>query len=694
MLPEGRLFRALCCIALAICSAAVARAQTRHLSSEHVFAVEGLGLGSVALDGPWQFHLGDNMAWAKPDLDDATGQNGWEQISAAESWGAQGHRSYQGYAWYRLHLHLVPASGASPDFALLIPQIDNVYQIYWNGALVAQSGKMPPYPSWRESQAAQVFDAGPLRDGVLAIRVWSRPLFSYDDGLAGGITGAPFVGSLAAIADHKAALEHAWLQQNLYFFAIQAFYAALFGLSLLMWFRDRSLRVLLWMAVFCGGELAGSFIPRHHLPITFGDAYLLIQPALAFRDIGVWFLLLWLLNLNQNPRLMRVTRILAWIYLIEAIADGLLAFFNMGAPRVAFGIQVADALFTPVFVVVGMYPLIILAFAVRKRLDPARWAVAVFAFIAEMVQVFHDTVEQGSRFTHWTLANAVSTPLFTIYGNSFSIETIANTALLLSIAYAVYRYSRETLNRQQTIEQELRSVQELQQVLVPESLPALPGYAVTSAYRPAQEVGGDFFQIIPLEDGSALVVLGDVSGKGLKAAMTVALIVGAIRTLAETVAEPAEILAGLNRRVHGRLQHGFVTCLALRLGKDGNCAIANAGHPSPFLNGGEVNLPGALPLGLDAYASYETISVHLDVEDRLTLYTDGLLEARNAEGEIFGFDRLRELVSSEPDAHRVTKAAITFGQEDDITVLVLTRLPVAEEEAALRQALPLAPSLA
>ena len=89
---------------------------------------------------------------------------------------------------------------------------------------------------------------------------------------------------------------------------------------------------------------------------------------------------------------------------------------------------------------------------------------------------------------------------------------------------------------------------------MPETLPTLPGFTLTSAYRPAQEVGGDFFQIIPLEGGSALIILGDVSGKGHKAAMAVSLIVGAARMVAEFTRSPAEILSGLNRRLYGRLQ--------------------------------------------------------------------------------------------------------------------------------------------
>ncbi len=105
---------------------------------------------------------------------------------------------------------------------------------------------------------------------------------------------------------------------------------------------------------------------------------------------------------------------------------------------------------------------------------------------------------------------------------------------------------RAAVGRQAAIERELQSARELQQILIPETLPQLPGYALTSAYIPAQEVGGDFFQVIPLDGehaDSTLIVLGDVSGKGLKAAMAVSVIVGAVRSLADFTSSPAEILA-------------------------------------------------------------------------------------------------------------------------------------------------------
>jgi hypothetical protein len=139
--------------------------------------IDGLGKGVAPLAGPWQFHLGDSPAWAAPGVDDATGQNGWEQLTAATPWGTQGHASYTGYAWYRRQLNTTPAPGASPDVALLLPQIDDVYEIYWNGVPVGHLGKFPPRvdPLF---VPPQIYNLGPARSGVLAVRVLKLPSMS------------------------------------------------------------------------------------------------------------------------------------------------------------------------------------------------------------------------------------------------------------------------------------------------------------------------------------------------------------------------------------------------------------------------------------------------------------------------------------------------------------------------------------
>lgn len=252
--------------------------------------------------------------------------------------------------------------------------------------------------------------------------------------------------------------------------------------------------------------------------------------------------------------------------------------------------------------------------------------------------------------------------------NSLTQSLLGATALTIFVRDLI-RDRRE----KERLAAELAAGRAVQQVLIPEETPVIPGFNIQSVYKPFGEVGGDFFQIIPLPGGSTLIVLGDVSGKGLKAAMAVSLIVGAIRTFAEVTNSPAEILAGLNRRLHGRLQGGFATAIALRLDADGSCVLASAGHTSPFINDRELSLPGAFPLGLTAFATYEEQKLMLARSEHLALYTDGLLEARNATGELYSFERLKSLFASKPTAEQATQAAVDFGQDDDITVLTLRR---------------------
>ncbi len=663
------------------------------LSRVPVLTAEGLGKGAVALDGPWQLHLGDNPDWASPSVEDATGDGGWEQITADAPWGEQGHRSYTGYAWYRRHLRLAPAPGAAPDFSLYLPRVQDVYEVYWNGALVGKSGKFPPSSSYLYNPVPQIYPMGQARDGVLAVRVWKAPLDSFDTGLQGGFVATPLMGSATTLADRKTDFDYTWLRSRQYLFALNSLNFLVMALSLLAWLRDRSQKLLLWMSLYALTPLLGLFLVGLHLPWSYRFALGWLQPMHALGDISLWFLLLWLLRLTENRFLVRVALWLSWIDLIANVLDGALTLVDWTNPAAVHWEQGADGFLTIFETVPELFPLLIVGFALRKRLDLARWLVAIFAFTASLISNFRIAVSQGSRFTHWTLGSTINKPLFIILGNPFTPTTLANTGLLLSIVYAVYRYTREAALRQGAMEQELRSAQELQQVLIPELLPSLTGYSVTSAYIPAQEVGGDFFQVIPAGPGGASwLILGDVSGKGLRAAMTVSLIVGMLRTLIDFTTQPAEVLAGLNRRLYGRLHGGFVTCLVMLLEADGTCVLASAGHPAPFVNQQEIALPGALPLGLTSEAVYEPRTMSLQEGDHLVLYTDGLLEARAASGELYSFERLRHLMQRKPNAEEATKAATDFGQEDDITVLTLTRLAKGETSSTLLKAPVLAPA--
>ncbi|HET6219430.1 MAG TPA: SpoIIE family protein phosphatase, partial [Acidobacteriaceae bacterium] len=631
--------------------------------------IQGLGKGTVALDGDWQFHLGDDPAWASPALDDL----GWERIAVDKPWGEQTHFGYTGYAWYRRHVNFLPVSGVKPDLALLLPRIDDAYEVYWNGSLIGHQGKLPPHPHYYRDLPSEIVPLGQAGSGLLAFRVWKAPYFSADTGRAGGLNGPPLAGPADAIAAYKGNLNYRWLQGHLFGFAIQIIYGFIAFLGFISWFRNRTRRVLFWMSAWACALLLSSFFTGLRLPFTSNLSSGIQQPLLSVADIAIWYLLLYLLELDRNPALRRCTRILAYISIFCGVADGILILLDWSGPHVTM-LQIGDALLTIPTMLIETYPLVLIGFAIGKRLDTARWLVAILGALAQLTLGFQNFTGQGQRFTHWTISHRIP----------FELSGLEFTFLLISILYAVYRYSVEQSERQGALEQEFKSAQELQQVLIPETLPSLNGYAVTSAYRPAQQVGGDFFQLIAPPDGSALLVIGDVSGKGLKAAMTVSLIVGTIRTVADTVEDPAEVLSILNRRLHGRLKDGFVTCLALRLDAEGDCVLANAGHPAPFLNREELSLPGALPLGLDPGTEYEKVQLHLAIGDRLTLYTDGLLEARNPAGDIFSFDRLRALIATQPDAKQATDAAVAFGQDDDITVITLTRLaPGVESTTSL-----------
>ena len=659
---------AACCLNFA------APAQAPNAAGAHTLVIDGLGKGVAPLDGPWQFHLGDDPAWAAPGYDDSH----WEQLTANKTWGAQSHPSYTGFAWYRRTIKITTAPGADPNIALLIPVVDDAFELYWNGVKVGQLGTLPPHPVLYEGIPNHTFGLGPIRSGVLAVRVWKFALASNDPDNLGGFERMPLLGSPSAIAAEKGNRDFKWLQSRQFTFGLTSLYALVALLSFLAWLRDRDQWLLFWMSLYALMLTMDVVLIGLRLPYPFAIAQFATQIAIAIREASGWFLLIWLLQLHQHPRLVYYTKLAAIIGIASAAIDGCLSFLYPDYISVV-QMQIADAITTFPAVTFECIPVALVAYAIfkRRRLDSARWLVAILAFLNSTVYAVENISVQGVRYTHWTLGDKIEAPLFTVVGNNFSLPTILRTLLFLSIVYAVIRYTIDNRRRQHAMEREFQNARELQQVLVPENLPALAGFNLTSAYRPAQEVGGDFFQIIPLEEGSTLIVLGDVSGKGLKAAMAVSMIVGAVRTLVETTSRPAEILAGLNRRLFGRLQGGFATAVALRLDSDGTCTMACAGHPAPYVNDQELIFPGTLPLGVLPKAAFEESRFQMGERDQLALYTDGLLEARSQNGDLYSFGRLKTLFATRPTAEQAAQAAVNFGQDDDITVLTLTRIAVS-----------------
>jgi sigma-B regulation protein RsbU (phosphoserine phosphatase) len=244
------------------------------------------------------------------------------------------------------------------------------------------------------------------------------------------------------------------------------------------------------------------------------------------------------------------------------------------------------------------------------------------------------------------------------------------TLLDMAIAAMLFRRAWKAWKETSSLRIEFEAAREVQQQLVT-APPATPGFRIEAAYRPATQVGGDFYRVLPGENGEVLVVLGDVSGKGLRAAMTVSAIVGSLRMLHTRT--PIEILCELNRSLAGNLRGGFVTCLAARIHADGAVALANAGHLPPYRNGEEIPLPPSLPLGITVDAEYSETSLRLAPGDTFTFFSDGVVEAQSPTGELFGFERTGSI--SRQSAQEIADVAQAFGQEDDITVLTLQFAP-------------------
>ena len=413
--------------------------------------VGGLGKGTFPLDGPWQFHAGDNPAWASPAFDSSD----WQQLTADRPWGRQVHERLVGFAWYRCFIAPNPAPGLAPHFSLLVPRVDDAYEVYWNGILIGRNGELPPHPVWYTLQPPQTFDLGQARQGVLAFRVWKAPLLSDDSVELGGFKAAPSIGSPEAIATAQAASEYKWLRSRQVDYGANLLCGVIALLSLLLWLRTPWRWVLFWTACFTIAPPAILLLLEAHIawpyPLAMGAA----QPLSAMQDVSLWFLLVWLLHIHENRAIYRLTRILAWICMINASLDGVMVAICW-EPRWTRIAQVTDDASTALYILLEALPLVLVSYAIlkRKHLDSARWMLAILAFADEMIIVFRNTIKQGRQFTDWGIAFNIDAPLFTIHGSAISLYTLAGALLPVAIVYAVYSSVREDQRRQDALERE------------------------------------------------------------------------------------------------------------------------------------------------------------------------------------------------------------------------------------------------
>lgn len=613
----------------------------------------------VALGGLMRFHPGDDptLDWARPDFDDSS----WSLIRGDKNWYVQGYPKLAGFAWYRFDVTLPSHTG---PLALWIPMIATNFQVYADGRLIGENGTMPPraQPRYAQNLVLPIPD-DPARSGrslSIAIRVWHYPseLEQY-----GGIQESMQLGDASLMSEWQTHRSHELFWANTQF-GIAGLVCLLAGLgSLWLFFMRPADREFLWFGVW---EILN---------------VLLILAYASFRSVNVVVsmvgqaILIAGLNVSLPIMIRHFRKInrsrLYWAAIAVALLNcslDLLVTFNWISVAVHFEIGAVMKF------LIGVLNCGLL-FQPSRESKAEKWVFALpvgfdflnltfnylaFALVAR-------GVVWAARYRDLFFNGITDRP--------FPLGTYQATGIAVQLAlFAVVllRFVR-TRSEEERYKTELEAARIVQQVLVPSEIPTVPGFAVENVYKPAGQVGGDFSQIIPIADGGVLIMIGDVSGKGMPAAMTVSLLVGTFRTLAHYTQSPSEILAAMNRRMLARSSGGFTTCLVLTVSAAGRLTAANAGHISPYLNGSELALINGLPLGLAAHEPYMESVFPLAAGEQLTLMTDGVVEARATNGELLGFERVKALATHSADS--IVRAAQNYGQDDDITVLTLRLAP-------------------
>ncbi len=686
---------------LMACGALVATAAppARNAQAIGVGAVVTIGQSSVPLYGPWKFTIGDSPLdektgqplWAEPGFDDSK----WETVDLTPKsgtvdplsgiqgyvpgWTVMGHPGYWGYAWYRIRVQVQARSGES--LALAGPaNVDDIYQVFVNGGLAGQFGSfagrtptayytqpmMFPIP---ENEGQDAGKSAGTSTQVLAFRVFMMPSTLTEVADVGGFHTAPVLGDAATVA---ATHQMSWLEL-VRGYAITAVEVPIFGLMAVLAFTlilfDRSDRVYLWIgALFLlqAASLLLSCASSWTQYVSILEGQLLNDGLMTALIFAGWVMVWWVWFGRQRPDWTPHAAAGLAVLFVVTIVIGQEMFVGLVPHAVAWYFLKASVVVRLLFLALQLW--IVFQGIRRQGLEggmvlPAVLLWGINAFSVELV-LLHIPIR-------WAF-----------FGWSIRLGQISNLLLVLVVGVLLLRRLLTSIHTQRQMALDVKQAQEVQQMILPEARTVLPGLTIESEYRPAREVGGDFFQVIPNEvDGSLLIVAGDVVGKGLQAGMLVALLVGAIRTAASFSTDPRLVLEQLNLRLLGR-NNAQATCLALRIGEDGTVTLANAGHMAPYLNGELMPMEGALPLGMLPGAEFSSMRFRLKESDKLVLLSDGVVEAMDAEGQLFGFERVRELLRSTRSATEVASAAQSFGQEDDISVISVTRVASLEEMLA------------
>lgn len=548
------------------------------------------------------YHYGDNPAWANPNFDDSAWHSARDGVFPSPAYQSDG------YFWVRARVP-VPAGLTGP---LAIESrtsnpFPHVQELWVNGHLVGRYGNFPPHARPLVSPQSLVYDipagvAPPGSIAQIALRTWNAPSDGSEDlvlrhpdpsRVQFTIAPASLLHALDAQAQDRAWLNY-WPQLTLTLLFVMLGLAVL---ALGIRTQDRTLLLCaLWLVALPAYIAAGPLINLLvGTPTAIGMTLFLLINAVGM-CVVVEFT--WTVQ-GFSDRIFRAACHFCWIVLTAA-SIYLVTTTHASSLAIA-GMYVSNwSLFA--FNVIGTGASVVALAGLGKNRPVA--AAQILISVGYLLGIAGHPIE----FAWLGLS---------FFKLAFYVCTLFIAVLLMRQTWLAWR-SGENLRV------EFAAAREVQQQLVPAEPPAIAGWRVQAAYLPAAEVGGDFYHLIE-QPGATILLIGDVSGKGLKAAMTGLLTIGAASALAAECPAPAQLLTRLNREMVRLQKGGFITCLCARIAADGAMTIANAGHLPPYRNGDEIELESGLPLGIAPDAAYTESTLQLSPNDCLTFLSDGVV---------------------------------------------------------------------
>ena len=635
---------------LLVASAAAAAAAQTPAEGTDPRNLNASGYGErIALGPEWLFAPGDDPAYSAADFDDSK----WVRISAEQP---LSHYGFHGIAraWYRIHVTGLPAG--IHNLTIGTRELAGSYELFANGVRIGAEGPASGQLE-RVQTTLATFDVpdgtiGP--DGKLVV-AFRFALNAAGSGLYGGsspmesdtrvylMSAEEVAHESSYVADHKIAIHIVLVLLGLV--------VGLVAMALYTAMRESKEYLAATVFLMALSGVSVVLIAQHITAVTIAGDWV----HYAFQGIAS-------VALIEFVRLILKKKRTGGLVALEIIS--FVSAFGSPLARSAFGSFTANfaLYFLPTIAVDLLLAAMLVRGWMRGNTEARRLLPAVLFYSVAHYWNFVLYLAVVLRLTA-TIADPPSVQLMS-YDVPLSIygTYIFFIAILVFLVRRTFRVARERASSAA----ELEAAREVQQrlVLAPREI---PGFKIESAYLPASQVGGDFFHVRAYEDKSVLVVVGDVSGKGLPAALAVSAIMGALRAMPEL--PPQWVLGALNRGLCGNLREGFVTCCAVHVTPEGVMTVANAGHLSPYRNGKEFETEGGLPLGLSPDVEYAEATAKLEPGDRLMLLSDGVVEARAKSGELLGFERTAEMATK--SAEEIARAAQAFGQEDDITVVTL-----------------------